>query len=525
MTTPTPSVDEKGTLIALVWRVNDELHGDAIVLHIEGEAPELEPWIDCGPGGDWSDVYILHEDSPEPPPAGFGLWQMRWPWHRLTAEERADHGDELCCLYEGKPEWTHLSAALPSVGVGEYERGFRDARFRYDPVLQYAEPLPSADCSRSVIRGAFTAGPCIHPPIAAPLPRADAPGTEAVEAAIDGKKMREALAFMREQHNAPCDDPACDSVFCFLLRALLALYRAPVQTTAERGQDKHTFVPAMDGGSASCAECVEAWPCRAWIEQQRVRRDDPALLRQAVVDCLPPEIVKLAEDVYAPTLGGMLMEYVAELEGQLEERRVDSNPLQHPASLPVASGEPIEVLCPDCGKPMAQARKGEAVFLCGNLECVPRKVLGIIDEDVLKRKILADPDVELSNDAMARIESALPVASEPAAEIVALRKDQADWRKGVRLIASYLGYKGSDLSCPDIAMFALEMRARLEALEQSCKLAFEALDVLLAAAVHCGDPDAECPMQDVYKTWHPVQVALAARAALTPPSAPQEGKP
>lgn len=414
-------------------------------------------------------------------------------------------------------------AALPSVGVGEYERGFRDARFRYDPVLQYAEPLPSADCSRSVIRGAFTAGPCIHPPIAAPLPRADGPSREEVEAAIGEYGEACYDVGFADADRDKSDERVVSARARFA--ALLALYRAPVQTTAERGQDKHTFVPAMDGGSASCAECVEAWPCRAWIEQQRVRRDDPALLRQAVVDCLPPEIVKLAEDVYAPTLGGMLMEYVAELEGQLEERRVDSNPLQHPASLPVASGEPIEVLCPDCGKPMAQARKGEAVFLCGNLECVPRKVLGIIDEDVLKRKILADPDVELSNDAMARIESALPVASEPAAEIVALRKDQADWRKGVRLIASYLGYKGSDLSCPDIAMFALEMRARLEALEQSCKLAFEALDVLLAAAVHCGDPDAECPMQDVYKTWHPVQVALAARAALTPPSAPQEGKP
>lgn len=114
-----------------------------------------------------------------------------------------------------------------------------------------------------------------------------------------------------------------------LLQDRAALPSVPVDD--KPAPTPHTFVPAMDGGSASCAECGESWPCSAWIEQQRVRRDDPALLRQAVVECLPPEIVKLAEDIYAPTLGGMLMEYVAELEGQLEDRA---------KSAPLPSGEP-----------------------------------------------------------------------------------------------------------------------------------------------------------------------------------------
>lgn len=45
-----------------------------------------------------------------------------------------------------------------------------------------------------------------------------------------------------------------------------------------------------------------------------------------------------------------------------------------------------------------------------------------------------------------------------------LRADQADWRKGVELIASSLGEQNPpDLSCVRIAQVALEQRARIEA--------------------------------------------------------------
>ena len=46
-------------------------------------------------------------------------------------------------------------------------------------------------------------------------------------------------------------------------------------------------------------------------------------------------------------------------------------------------------------------------------------------------------------------------------ELLTLRKDQADWRKGVELIASAAGYKDG-LSCVDIAEAVLAQRAKLE---------------------------------------------------------------
>lgn len=49
------------------------------------------------------------------------------------------------------------------------------------------------------------------------------------------------------------------------------------------------------------------------------------------------------------------------------------------------------------------------------------------------------------------------------ARIAELEADQADWRKGVALIASALGEKDPpDLSCARIAEVALNMRAALE---------------------------------------------------------------
>ena len=54
------------------------------------------------------------------------------------------------------------------------------------------------------------------------------------------------------------------------------------------------------------------------------------------------------------------------------------------------------------------------------------------------------------------------VPKEVADEIQRLREDQQDWRKGVALIASALGYKDADLSCVGIADAALTLRAEIE---------------------------------------------------------------
>ncbi len=113
-------------------------------------------------------------------------------------------------------------------------------------------------------------------------------------------------------------------------------------------------------------------------------RDDPALLREAVVECLTAPIAKLADDPCAPTLGGLLIHAWQELNVLLEEANTEL------AKLRTAS--PVVVNCPDCGKPMAQARQGEAVFLCANLDCNPRR-LKMPSAEWLKRKILAEPDL------------------------------------------------------------------------------------------------------------------------------------
>jgi len=133
------ALDEQGVLTALVYRVGLSVQGDAIALDISGDPPELCPWDgDSQRGGDWDGVRILHEDSPPYPPNEIGLWQMTWPWHRLTPAERAERGEELCCIYEGKPTWTRMfpARALPpapdpvaveaaiNAGVAEYRSLF-----------------------------------------------------------------------------------------------------------------------------------------------------------------------------------------------------------------------------------------------------------------------------------------------------------------------------------------------------------------------------------------------------------------
>ena len=54
-------------------------------------------------------------------------------------------------------------------------------------------------------------------------------------------------------------------------------------------------------------------------------------------------------------------------------------------------------------------------------------------------------------------------------EIRWLREDQQDWRKGVALIASALGYKDADLSCVGIADVALNLRAEEDTVDPECR--------------------------------------------------------
>lgn len=56
-------------------------------------------------------------------------------------------------------------------------------------------------------------------------------------------------------------------------------------------------------------------------------------------------------------------------------------------------------------------------------------------------------------------------------KVAALQQDQADWRKGVSLIASALGdHEPKDLSCVRLANLALELRAENERLAAQVKI-------------------------------------------------------
>jgi len=95
-----------GVLTALVYRTDWRV----TVLDVSGDPPELEPFAASPRGGDWDEVQILFEDAPPQPPKEPGLWELSWPWHRLTPEERETEGDMLCCIYEGKPQWQKMKA-------------------------------------------------------------------------------------------------------------------------------------------------------------------------------------------------------------------------------------------------------------------------------------------------------------------------------------------------------------------------------------------------------------------------------
>ena len=65
--------------------------------------------------------------------------------------------------------------------------------------------------------------------------------------------------------------------------------------------------------------------------------------------------------------------------------------------------------------------------------------------------------------ALARVDELLAEMEGARATVRELKKDQADWRKGVALIASALGEKDPpDLCCVRLSRVALEMRAALE---------------------------------------------------------------
>ncbi len=79
----------------------------------------------------------------------------------------------------------------------------------------------------------------------------------------------------------------------------------------------------------------------------------------------------------------------------------------------------------------------------------------------IKARLEADREENAANAHL--IAQGIKVVNEQAAEIAALKADQADWRKGVGFIASALGI--DSLSCVDIAERGLEIRAERDALK------------------------------------------------------------
>lgn len=99
-----PGAAEPTALTALVYRASAH---QVVAVDVWGDPPELEPFASVWHGGEWEDVQVLYEQEPPAPPAEVGLWLMRWPWRRLTAAELIEE-PELCCRYEGEPEWTRI---------------------------------------------------------------------------------------------------------------------------------------------------------------------------------------------------------------------------------------------------------------------------------------------------------------------------------------------------------------------------------------------------------------------------------
>lgn len=111
-------------------------------------------------------------------------------------------------------------------------------------------------------------------------------------------------------------------------------------------------------------------------------------------------------------------------------------------------------------------------------------------------------------------------------EILRLREDQAKWRKGVALIAAYLGEKQPDnLCCVRIANVALKMRAerdslraqveRLESVPDVIARLRSELKLMERKVITCGvaatNPDAGLTLRDGYMQWTSPQ-ADAVRA-------------
>jgi len=111
-------------------------------------------------------------------------------------------------------------------------------------------------------------------------------------------------------------------------------------------------------------------------------------------------------------------------------------------------------------------------------------------------------------------------------EIARLREDQAKWRKGVALIAAYLGEKQPDnLCCVRIANVALKMRAERDSLRAQVERLESVPDVIARLraelklmehkVITCGvaatNPDAGLTLRDGYMQWTSPQ-ADAVRA-------------
>ena len=111
-------------------------------------------------------------------------------------------------------------------------------------------------------------------------------------------------------------------------------------------------------------------------------------------------------------------------------------------------------------------------------------------------------------------------------EIARLREDQAKWRKGVALIAAYLGEKQPDnLCCVRIANVALKMRAERDSLRAQVERLESVPDVIARLraelklmehkVITCGvaatNPDAGLTLRDDYMQWNSPQ-ADAVRA-------------
>jgi hypothetical protein len=128
-------------------------------------------------------------------------------------------------------------------------------------------------------------------------------------------------AYMEDarRDGAAAQQAAFQRIVAFCERAPSVLADKDDTFVAEAGNSEYTHCPSVQGRID--AHALRTAPPSA--QRSGPLRDDPELLRQAVVECLTEPVAKMADNPCAPTLGGLLIHAWEEITAQLEEANAE----------------------------------------------------------------------------------------------------------------------------------------------------------------------------------------------------------